>query len=169
MTLVFAGACSHAPGITGRAERADEKVRDEFYAHFYRLGDVIRQSGAEALVVIAAEHFASFFKNNMPSFIVGMADYYTGPIEDEDWLGIQEDESPRQCTSVGTADPADHATRRRVIFAGNAIRPWYQRAFAFPYPRLRLGCRPGDHQLSGAASGANAPCLRIRPCSTEGD
>ena len=27
MSLVFAGACSHAPGITGRAERLDQLVR----------------------------------------------------------------------------------------------------------------------------------------------
>ena len=32
MSLVFAGVCSHAPGITGRAGRADPKVRDAFYA-----------------------------------------------------------------------------------------------------------------------------------------
>ena len=32
MSLVFAGVCSHAPGITARAERADPDVRDGFYA-----------------------------------------------------------------------------------------------------------------------------------------
>jgi 2,3-dihydroxyphenylpropionate 1,2-dioxygenase len=32
MSLVFAGVCSHAPGITGRAKRADPEVRDAFYA-----------------------------------------------------------------------------------------------------------------------------------------
>ncbi len=94
MTLVLAGACSHAPGITGRAERADKQVRDEFYANFHRLGAAIKESGAEALVVIAAEHFASFFKNNMPSYVIGMADYYTGPIEDEQWLGIKKTRVP---------------------------------------------------------------------------
>ncbi|MGE3643726.1 MAG: hypothetical protein AB7F96_07710 [Beijerinckiaceae bacterium] len=94
MTLVFAGACSHAPGITGRAERADPNVRDAFYSQFHRMAAAIRQSGAEALVVIAAEHFANLFKNNMPSYIIGMADYYTGPIEDEQWLGIKKARVP---------------------------------------------------------------------------
>jgi len=28
MPLVFAGVCSHAPGITGRANRADPEVRE---------------------------------------------------------------------------------------------------------------------------------------------
>ncbi len=32
MSLVFAGVCSHAPGITGRKDRADPVVRDAFYA-----------------------------------------------------------------------------------------------------------------------------------------
>ncbi len=94
MTLVFAGACSHAPGITGRADRADKQVRDEFYANFDRLAAAIREAGAEALVVIAAEHFANFFRNNMPSCAIGMAEYYTGPIEDEEWLGIKKTRVP---------------------------------------------------------------------------
>ena len=41
MPLVFAGVCSHGPGITGRAERADADVRDELYANFARLREAI--------------------------------------------------------------------------------------------------------------------------------
>ena len=88
MSLVFAGVCSHAPGITGRADRADPAVREEFYANFFRMGRAIKESGADTLLVVAAEHFANFFMNNMPAYCVGMADYYEGPIEDEEWLGI---------------------------------------------------------------------------------
>ena len=88
MSLVFAGVCSHAPGITGRADRADPAVREEFYANFFRMGRAIKDSGADTLLVVAAEHFANFFMNNMPAYCVGMADYYEGPIEDEEWLGI---------------------------------------------------------------------------------
>ncbi len=39
-------------------------------------------------MVVAAEHFANFFMDNMPSFAIGMADFYDGPIEDTDWLRI---------------------------------------------------------------------------------
>ncbi len=88
MALVFAGICSHGPGITGRAERADSALRDPFYAALDGLRVDIESSGAEALVVIAAEHFANFFMNNMPSFAVGMGEEYEGPIEDPDWLKI---------------------------------------------------------------------------------
>ena len=34
MPLVYAGVCSHAPGITGRADQADPTMRDAFYAAF---------------------------------------------------------------------------------------------------------------------------------------
>ena len=37
MPLVFAGACSHAPGITGRAGRADPVLRNRLYAAFDRM------------------------------------------------------------------------------------------------------------------------------------
>ena len=88
MSLVFAGVCSHAPGITGRAERADRELREGFYAAMRRLGGEIRAARPDALVVIAAEHFANFFMNNMPAYCMGMAERYQGPIEDPEWLGI---------------------------------------------------------------------------------
>ena len=94
MPLVYAGVCSHAPGITGRADQADPDVRDEFYAAFDEMRVAIEATGAEALIVIAAEHFANFFMNNMPSFAVGMADFYEGPIEDPDWLAIDKFRAP---------------------------------------------------------------------------
>lgn len=94
MPLVYAGVCSHAPGITGRADQADHVVRDAFYEAFDTMRSDIAASGAEAIIVIAAEHFANFFMNNMPSFAIGMADFYDGPIEDPGWLGIDAFRAP---------------------------------------------------------------------------
>ncbi len=94
MTLVYAGVCSHAPGITGRADRAAPEVRDRFYAAFDDMRAAIEGAAAEAIVVIAAEHFANFFMDNMPSFAVGMADFYDGPIEDPAWLSIDKFRAP---------------------------------------------------------------------------
>lgn len=88
MPLVFAGVASHAPGITGRADQADPEVRDRFYAAYDEMRVGLRATEPDALMVIAAEHFANFFMNNMPSFAIGMADHYEGPIEDPGWLGI---------------------------------------------------------------------------------
>lgn len=104
MSLVFAGVCSHAPGITGRAHLADPAVKDEFHAQFHRLGEAMRATRPDAVIVIAAEHFANFFMNNMPAYAIGMADEYEGPIEDPEWLRI-----PRR-TIPGAADLS-----RRVI------------------------------------------------------
>ena len=94
MTLVYAGVCSHAPGITGRADQADPETRDAFYEAFEGMRASIESSGAEAIIVIAAEHFANFFMNNMPSFAIGMADFYDGPIEDPEWLAIDKFRAP---------------------------------------------------------------------------
>src|SRR5436305_7718523 len=94
MTLVFSGICSHGPGITGRADLAPPELRDPFYAAYRKMGDAICATGAEALIVIAAEHFANFFMNNMPAFAIGMADSYEGPIEDEAFLRINRTKVP---------------------------------------------------------------------------
>ena len=94
MSLVFAGVCSHAPGITGRAARAEPRVRDTFYAKLGELRGALEATRPDALIVVAAEHFANFFMNNMPAYAMGMADHYEGPIEDPAWLGIERTRVP---------------------------------------------------------------------------
>ena len=94
MPLVYAGVCSHAPGITGRAERADPALRDPFYENFFRMGEEIRGERPDALILVAAEHFANFFMDNMPAYCMGMADCYEGPIEDPQWLAIDPQQVP---------------------------------------------------------------------------
>jgi aromatic ring-opening dioxygenase catalytic subunit (LigB family) len=88
MSLVFAGICSHAPGITGRAHMADPTVTEEFHGAYRRMGRDLAAAKPDVLVIVAAEHFANFFMNNMPAFAMGMAESYSGPIEDPEWLGI---------------------------------------------------------------------------------
>jgi len=104
MSLVFAGVCSHAPGITGRAARADAQLRDTFYAKLDEMRRRLEAAKPDALIVVAAEHFANFFMNNMPAYCIGMGDHYDGPIEDEQWLAIKRHRVP------GNADLS-----RRVI------------------------------------------------------
>jgi len=94
MSLVFAAICSHAPGITGRTRWAEPGVAEELHAAFRDLGERLAASRPDALIVVAAEHFANFFMNNMPSFAVGMAEHYEGPIEDPTWLGIERTRIP---------------------------------------------------------------------------
>lgn len=95
MSLVYAGVLSHAPGITGRAHLVKNTAkRDEFYARLDQQRQDIEASGAEALIVMAAEHFANFFMNNMPAFCIGIGEKYSGPIEDPEWLRIDRTEVP---------------------------------------------------------------------------
>lgn len=94
MSLVFAGIMSHGPGMRARAERADPAVRDPFFATLDRLRGTLEASCPDAIIVIAAEHFANFFMNNMPAYALGMAEDYEGPIEDPDWLKIERRRIP---------------------------------------------------------------------------
>ena len=94
MSLVFAGVCSHAPGITGRAHLADAALKDAFHQAFFALGNELRAARPDALVLVGAEHFANFFMDNMPAYAMGMADAYEGPIEDPAWLGIERRRVP---------------------------------------------------------------------------
>jgi len=104
MSLVFAGICSHAPGITGRVRMADPTVVAQFHGAYRDMAEQLAASRPDVLIVVAAEHFANFFMNNMPAFAMGMAQGYEGPIEDPQWLGI-----PR------TKIPGNAALSRRLI------------------------------------------------------
>lgn len=94
MSLIFAGAVSHAPGITGRAEQAAPELKTEFRHNLARMRVEIAKLKPDALIVVAAEHFANFFFNNMPVYSMGMADHYEGPIENEEWLAISRVKIP---------------------------------------------------------------------------
>jgi 2,3-dihydroxyphenylpropionate 1,2-dioxygenase len=104
VSLVFAAIMSHGPGMTARADRADPSIREPFFATLERLREQLEESRPDAIMVVAAEHFANFFMNNMPAYCIGMAEDYQGPIEDPEWLRI-----PRR-TIPGNADLS-----RRII------------------------------------------------------
>jgi 2,3-dihydroxyphenylpropionate 1,2-dioxygenase len=95
MSLVYAGVCSHAPGITGRAGLVkNTALRDEFYAALDQERQEIETAGPAAIIVIGAEHFANFFMNNMPAYCIGIGQKHHGPIEAPEWLGIEYREIP---------------------------------------------------------------------------
>jgi len=104
MSLVFLGVCSHGPGITARTETANPQQYARLQAGYTRMRQALEANRPEALVVIAAEHFANFFMNNMPAFAIGMADSYEGPIEDEAFLRIKR-----------TTVPGDKALSKKLI------------------------------------------------------
>ena len=84
MSLVFAGIASHAPGHhrAARTWPIRRVAQPNSTPPTAAWRERLEAARPDALVVVAAEHFANFFMNNMPSFAVGMADRYEGPIED---------------------------------------------------------------------------------------
>ena len=106
MSLVYAGVLSHGPGMTGRAHLVENTdKRDELYAALDRQRQEIEASAPDALIVVAAEHFANFFMDNMPAYCMGIGERHEGPIEDPDWLAIE------RTTIPGAADLAGRLVR----------------------------------------------------------
>lgn len=104
MGLVYAGVCCHAPGITNRPEAANPGDLQSLLEQFQRMREEIVAEKTDAIAVVSSEHFANFFTHNMPTFAIGMADHYEGPIEDPAWLGIS-----------ATVVPGDSELSRRLI------------------------------------------------------
>jgi 2,3-dihydroxyphenylpropionate 1,2-dioxygenase len=161
MSLVYAGTCCHAPGITARGEMADRSTYERLLDAFARQRAALADSGVEALIMVSAEHFANFFMDNMPTFSIGMADDYEGPVEDPDWLKIQR-----------TKVPGNPELSLRII---TAVMQSVDVCFAqewkldhglsvplhFLTPEYELPINPGQHQLPGTAAGASAPHLGV--------
>jgi 2,3-dihydroxyphenylpropionate 1,2-dioxygenase len=73
---------------------ADPSLREPLYTAFQNMRQQLVATRPDALIIIAAEHFANFFMNNMPGFAIGMSDQYHGPIEDPNWLRIARTSVP---------------------------------------------------------------------------
>ena len=162
MPLVYAGVCSHAPGITGRAERADPEVRDAFYAAYDAMRLRLEATEPDALVVIAAEHFANFFMNNMPAYAMGMADYYEGPIEEPRVAAHRQIPRPRRARPLPAPHRTGDADLRRGLRRGVAPRPRHRGSAALPDPPVRPSHHPGQHQLPGTAPHPAGQSLEFR-------
>lgn len=92
MPIVFACAASHAPGITAWTEAAPKQQADNFLGSYRKLGEMLTASKPDAIVALTVEHWANFFLNSMPSFCIGRAEHYDGPIEE--WLRIPKARVP---------------------------------------------------------------------------
>jgi len=88
MPIVFACAASHAPGITAWTEAAPKEQAETFLRHYREIGERLAAADPDVIVAITVEHWANFFLNNMPSFCIGRAQHYDGPVEE--WLKIPQ-------------------------------------------------------------------------------
>jgi aromatic ring-opening dioxygenase catalytic subunit (LigB family) len=130
MSIVFACAASHAPGMTAWSDAAPGEQREKILGGYRKLGEKLAASQPDALVIVSVEHWANFFLNQMPTFCIGRAGYYDGPVEE--WLKIAKTRVPgdaalgtellESCIESGF-DPAfsdellfDHATMLPLHF-----------------------------------------------------
>ena len=99
MPMVFACAASHAPGMTAWTEAAPKDQAENFLANYHRLGERLAQAKPDVIVALTVEHWANFFLNGMPTFCIGRADHYDGPVEE--WLRIPKARVPGEATLAG--------------------------------------------------------------------
>lgn len=92
MPIVFACAASHAPGMTAWTEAAPKEQAETILGSYRQLGERVKASKPDVLVAITVEHWANFFLNQMPTFCIGRANHYDGPIEE--WLRIPKARIP---------------------------------------------------------------------------
>jgi aromatic ring-opening dioxygenase catalytic subunit (LigB family) len=92
MPIVFACAASHAPGITAWTEAAPKQQADRIIGSYHDLQRMLDVASPDALLAISVEHWANFFLNQMPTFCIGRADHYDGPVEE--WLRIPKSRIP---------------------------------------------------------------------------
>jgi aromatic ring-opening dioxygenase catalytic subunit (LigB family) len=86
MPIVFACAASHAPGMTAWTEAAPKEQAEKFLGSYRQLGERLKAAKPDVIVAVSVEHWANFFLNQMPTFCIGRAQHYDGPIEE--WLKI---------------------------------------------------------------------------------
>lgn len=92
MPIVFACAASHAPGMTAWTEAAPKEQAENFLGSYRALGRRLADARPDAIVAFTVEHWANFFLNSMPTFCIGRAAHYDGPVEE--WLRIPKARVP---------------------------------------------------------------------------
>lgn len=92
MPIVFACATSHAPGLTAWTEAAPKDKLSRIHAGFHHLGEMLAAAKPDVVLALTNEHWANFFLDNMPSFCLGRAESYTGPVEV--WLRVDKARIP---------------------------------------------------------------------------
>jgi aromatic ring-opening dioxygenase catalytic subunit (LigB family) len=102
MSIVFACAMGHAPGITAWTEAASVDQRDALQTGFAALRQRLEAARPDVLVLYTSEHWANFFLDHISPTCIGRAEHYAGPVEP--WLRVQR-----------TTIPGDPALAKRLI------------------------------------------------------
>ncbi len=92
MPIVFACATSHTPGIRAWADAPPPEQKERFFGELERLGEQLRDTNPDAILIISSEHFANYFLDGMPAFTLGQGDWHFGPLEP--WLKVEQGRTP---------------------------------------------------------------------------
>ncbi len=92
MPIVFAGAASHAPGMTAWPDAVPADQKDRLYAAYDELRRRLEAARVERLIVLTSEHWTNFFLDHIGAFCVGRAQTYEGPVEP--WLKVEKRSVP---------------------------------------------------------------------------
>ncbi|MBL0422892.1 2,3-dihydroxyphenylpropionate 1,2-dioxygenase [Ramlibacter sp. AW1] len=82
--LVGIFAASHTPVMLNFPDAIPDADRETIFASFQSLGDALRRTEPDTVVVISDDHVHNFFLDNFPAFCIGAAASYATPVEH--WL-----------------------------------------------------------------------------------
>ncbi len=92
MSIVFACAVSHAPGIAAWRDAASSGQLAEVTRGFEQLRGELAAAKPDRLLLLTSEHWANFFLDHIGAFCIGRADAFEGPVEP--WLKIEKRRVP---------------------------------------------------------------------------
>jgi aromatic ring-opening dioxygenase catalytic subunit (LigB family) len=101
MTIAFAAAVGHAPGMVAWADAAPPAQKDALYVALDRLRRDLAAAEADEIILFTSEHWANFFLDHISAFCVGRGATFNGPIEP--WLklsGVKIPGDPDLATTI---------------------------------------------------------------------
>lgn len=92
MSIAFACAVSHAPGLKAWTDRAAPELQEMLFGGFDKLKARLAAAKVDHLIVFTSEHWTNFFLDHMSAFCIGRAESYSGPVEP--WLKMEKQNIP---------------------------------------------------------------------------
>ncbi|HTJ95702.1 MAG TPA: hypothetical protein VL424_21610 [Pararobbsia sp.] len=86
MTIAFAAALGHAPGITAWPAAADPGQRERLYEGFAEVRRRFEAAEVDELILFTCEHWTNFFLDHVSPFCIGRGSHFKGPVEP--WLNV---------------------------------------------------------------------------------
>lgn len=88
MSIVYACAGSHAPGIRAWTDAAPKDQLDRFFAGYDKAREELEASKPDVILLLTSEHWANFFLDHAGAFCVGRGETFEGPVEP--WLKVDK-------------------------------------------------------------------------------